>query len=65
MNTVDAKTLLLINNYHYRRGGADAVYLEHDALFQGAKAELNTGNGRSQLVGYIAQKSFLAFYESL
>ena len=29
-------TLLSINNYHYRRGGADAVYLDHDALFRGA-----------------------------
>ncbi len=27
-------TLLSINNYHYRRGGADAVYLDHDALFR-------------------------------
>jgi len=36
MSPLDAKTLLLINNYHYRRGGADAVYLEHDALFSGA-----------------------------
>jgi glycosyltransferase involved in cell wall biosynthesis len=25
--------LLSINNYHYRRGGADIVYLEHAALF--------------------------------
>ena len=33
-------TLLSINNYHYRRGGADAVYLEHDALFR--KAGWNT-----------------------
>ena len=27
-------TLLSVNNYHYRRGGADAVYLDHDALFR-------------------------------
>jgi glycosyltransferase involved in cell wall biosynthesis len=27
--------LLNINNYHYRRGGADIVYLEHAALFEG------------------------------
>ncbi len=27
--------LLSINNYHYRRGGADIVYLEHAALFEG------------------------------
>ncbi|MGE0799927.1 MAG: glycosyltransferase family 4 protein [Lautropia sp.] len=26
--------LLSINNYHYRRGGADIVYLEHGALFE-------------------------------
>lgn len=26
--------LLNINNYHYRRGGADAVYLDHAALFE-------------------------------
>lgn len=25
--------LLSLNSYHYRRGGADAVYFEHDALF--------------------------------
>ena len=36
MKPADAKTLLLINNYHYRRGGADAVYLEHDTLFKAA-----------------------------
>lgn len=29
-------TLLSINNYHYRRGGAEAVYLDHDALFRSA-----------------------------
>ena len=27
---------MLINNYHYRRGGADAVYLEQHALFDAA-----------------------------
>lgn len=27
------KTLLSVNNYHYRRGGADAVYFDHAALF--------------------------------
>lgn len=26
--------LLSINNYHYRRGGSDVVYLEHAALFE-------------------------------
>lgn len=26
--------LLSINTYHYRRGGADVAYLEHDALFR-------------------------------
>lgn len=36
MTAVAANTLLLINNYHYKRGGADAVYLEHDALFKAA-----------------------------
>lgn len=36
MNTPDPGTLLLINNYHYRRGGADAVYLEQHALFEAA-----------------------------
>ena len=25
--------LLSLNSYHYRRGGSDAVYLEHDSLF--------------------------------
>ena len=28
--------LLSMNSYHYRRGGADAVYFEHDALFREA-----------------------------
>lgn len=28
--------LLNINTYHYRRGGSDAVYLEHGALFEKA-----------------------------
>jgi len=27
--------LLSINTYHYRRGGSDAVFFEHDALFRG------------------------------
>lgn len=27
--------LLSLNNYHYRRGGADALFLEHDRIFQG------------------------------
>jgi len=27
-------TLLLVNNYHYRRGGADVVYLEQQSLFE-------------------------------
>ncbi len=26
--------LLSLHNYHYRRGGAEAVFLEHDALFR-------------------------------
>jgi glycosyltransferase involved in cell wall biosynthesis len=26
--------LLSLNNYHYRRGGADMVFLEHDTLFR-------------------------------
>lgn len=26
--------LLSLNSYHYRRGGADVVYFEHDALFR-------------------------------
>lgn len=26
--------LLSLNNYHYRRGGSDVVFLEHDALFR-------------------------------
>ena len=26
--------LLSLNNYHYRRGGSDVVYFEHDALFR-------------------------------
>lgn len=28
------KRLLSINSYHYRRGGADAVYLDHASLFR-------------------------------
>ena len=27
--------LLSVNTYHYRRGGSDAVFFEHDALFRG------------------------------
>lgn len=27
------KTLLSINNYHYRRGGAEVVFLEHNRMF--------------------------------
>ena len=27
-------TLLNVNNYHYRRGGADVVYLEQSELFR-------------------------------
>ena len=27
------RRLLSLNSYHYRRGGSDVVYLEHDALF--------------------------------
>lgn len=32
--TPDPRRLLSLNSYHYRRGGSDVVYLEHDALFQ-------------------------------
>jgi glycosyltransferase involved in cell wall biosynthesis len=28
-------TLLAINNYYYRRGGAEAVYLDHNRMFEG------------------------------
>jgi len=35
------KRLLSINNYHYRRGGSDVVYLEHAALME----ELGWENG--------------------
>jgi glycosyltransferase involved in cell wall biosynthesis len=28
------RRLLSLNSYHYRRGGADVVYLEHDKLFR-------------------------------
>jgi glycosyltransferase involved in cell wall biosynthesis len=28
------RRLLSLNSYHYRRGGSDVVYLEHDALFR-------------------------------
>jgi glycosyltransferase involved in cell wall biosynthesis len=31
----DRPSLLSLNSYHYRRGGSDVVYLEHDALFGG------------------------------
>ncbi|PTD98119.1 glycosyltransferase [Pseudothauera lacus] len=27
--------LLSLNSYHYRRGGSDVVYMEHDAMFRG------------------------------
>jgi hypothetical protein len=27
-------SLLSINNYHYRRGGSEVVFFEHDALFR-------------------------------
>src|SRR5262245_17634376 len=27
-------TLLTINNYYYRRGGAESVYLEHNRMFE-------------------------------
>ncbi len=30
----EQRRLLSLNSYHYRRGGSDVVYLEHDALFQ-------------------------------
>jgi glycosyltransferase involved in cell wall biosynthesis len=29
-------TLLSVNNYYYHRGGADSVFLEHNALFEAA-----------------------------
>jgi glycosyltransferase involved in cell wall biosynthesis len=32
--SAQAQRLLSINNYHYRRGGAEAVYFDHDALFR-------------------------------
>jgi len=28
------KKLLSLNNYHYKRGGSDAVFIEHDKVFQ-------------------------------
>lgn len=28
------RTLLSVNNYHYRRGGAEAVFLDHNSLFR-------------------------------
>ena len=28
-------SLLSLNSYHYRRGGADVVYFEHEAMFRG------------------------------
>src|SRR5215475_7936441 len=31
--TITGERLLSINNYHYRRGGADVVFLEHNRLF--------------------------------
>lgn len=35
MNTTSPKPRLLsVNNYHYRRGGAEAVYLDHASLFE-------------------------------
>lgn len=34
MNNVSQPKLLSLNSYHYKRGGSDAVYFEHDALFR-------------------------------
>jgi len=31
---MEATTIVSINNYHYRRGGADVVFLEHNRLFE-------------------------------
>ena len=33
-NPLHSRRLLSLNSYHYRRGGADVVYLDHDALFR-------------------------------
>jgi glycosyltransferase involved in cell wall biosynthesis len=35
MNKTSFPTLLSINNYYYRRGGAEVVFLEHNRLFEG------------------------------
>lgn len=32
--TMTKPRLLSLNSYHYKRGGSDAVYFEHDALFR-------------------------------
>ena len=34
--------LLSLNNYHYRRGGSDAVYLDHDRMFSNHKWDTAT-----------------------
>jgi len=34
MNSFRTPKLLSLNSYHYKRGGSDAVYFEHDALFR-------------------------------
>lgn len=31
--SAEARRLLLLNSYHYRRGGADVVYLDQEAMF--------------------------------
>ena len=34
MSSRSKPKLLSLNSYHYKRGGSDAVYFEHDALFR-------------------------------
>lgn len=34
MSGMSQPKLLSLNSYHYKRGGSDAVYFEHDALFR-------------------------------
>lgn len=36
MKPIHPRQLLSLNNYHYRRGGSDAVFFDHNKLFQDA-----------------------------
>ena len=52
--------LLPLNTYNYRRGGSDAVFLDHDALFRQSGWETavftmhHPKNGHSEWSSYFA-----------